>query len=73
MGEKDLPPNPKYYHGMGLKELVEYCRSHSGNPRALFSKDMIAQMIDYAGNPLNYPSAKEMANPNIKWPLPPKK
>ncbi|GAI59896.1 unnamed protein product [marine sediment metagenome] len=71
MGEKDLPPNPKYYHGMGIKELVKYCDSHPGTPRALFSRDMIAQMIDYAGNPQGYPSAKEMANGNIKWPLSP--
>jgi len=56
---------------MGIKELVKYCDTHSENSRALFSKDMIAQIIDYAGNPQGYPSAKEMANGNIKWPIPP--
>jgi len=67
MGEKDLPPKPKYYHGMGIKELVRYWDMHCETPRALFHKDMIAQMIDYAGNPPNYPTAKEMANANVKW------
>lgn len=63
MGEKDLPPKPKYYHGMGIKELVEYCSLHYENPRALLSTGMIAQMIAYAGNPQGYPLLK-------KWPMP---
>jgi hypothetical protein len=57
----------KYYSHMNLKELVRYCDVHSETPRALFRKDMIAQMIDSAGNPKDYPTAKEMANADIEW------
>ena len=64
---KELPPKPKYYSEMDLARLVGYCDIHSETPRALFFKDMIAQMIDYAGNPKDYPSAKEMSKADIKW------
>lgn len=67
MGKKDLPPKPKYYHGMDIGILVGYCNLHSETPRALFHKDMVAQMIDYAGNPKDYPTAEEMANAEIEW------
>lgn len=63
--EKNNPS--KYYSGMDLKELVKYCDAHSETPRALFSKNMVAQMIDYAGNPKDFPSAKIMNNADIKW------
>jgi len=67
MGEKDLPPKPKYYPSMDIKRLVGYCDIHSETPRALFHKDMIAQMIDYAGNPEDYPTAEEMFKADIEW------
>jgi len=67
MTEKNLPPKPKYYSGMELEKLVRYCDLHSETPRALFRKDMIAQMIDYAGNPQDFPSAEEMSEAEIEW------
>lgn len=67
MGKKDLSSKPKYYPSMDIEKLVRYCDLHSETPRALFRRDMIAQMIDYAGNPQDYPSAKEMANADIEW------
>ncbi len=64
---KELPPKPKYYPNMNIEELVGYCDLHSETPRALFRKDMIAQMIDYAGNPEDYPTAEEMSKADIEW------
>ncbi len=67
MKEKELSTKPKYYADMELEELVRYCDIHSETDRALFNKDMIAQMIDYAGNPKDYPTAEEMAKASIEW------
>ena len=66
MTEENIP-KAKYYLCMNLKELVGYCDLHSETPRALFRKDMIAQMIAYAGNPEDFPSAKEMNKAHKEW------
>lgn len=65
--EEENTNKSEYYSHMNLQELVKYCDAHSETPRALFSRNMVAQMIDYAGNPLGYPSAKKMNSADIKW------
>lgn len=65
--EDELSSKPKYYLGMTMEQLVGYCDIHSETPLALFRKDMIAQMINYAGNPENYPTAEEMSKSDIEW------
>ena len=44
----------KYYPYMGKDELIGYCDINCETPRALFSREMFAQMVEYAGRPENY-------------------
>lgn len=58
---------PKYYESMNKENLIEYCDIHCETERALFSKEMVAQMIDYAGYPENWSTPDEVAKGNICW------
>lgn len=61
-----LENQAKYYPDMSREELISYCDLHCKTPRALFRRDMIAQMVEYAGNPNEYPKSEEwMAG--IEW------
>lgn len=47
MVNEDVPM--KYYNAMPMEHFLAYCESHSETPRALFSKEQIAQLLDLAG------------------------
>ena len=52
----------KYYPYMGKDELIGYCDINCETPRALFSREMFAQMVEYAGRPENYQAPDEIIN-----------
>ena len=49
-----------FYSYMDKDKLIGYCDSHRETEIALFSREMVAQMIEYAGCPENYPSPDEV-------------
>lgn len=57
---------PKYYSQMDRNALSGYCSIHCKTSRALFSKEMIAQMVEYAGSPEHFSKSEEGID-GIKW------
>lgn len=49
-----------YCVSMKGENLIGYCSEHAQTERAYFSREIIAQMIEYAGRPENYPSPEEV-------------
>ena len=57
----------KYYSHMERNELIDYCDSHCETERALFSREMVAQMIEYASCPEDYSTPDEIINSCIEF------
>lgn len=49
-----------FYSGMEKDELVGYCDIHCETEIALFHQEMVAQMIEYAGCPKDFPKPEEI-------------
>lgn len=63
MPNLELVANNKYrtfYPHMERDELIGYCDLHRKSQRALFSREMIAQMVEYAGCPEDFPNPQEI-------------
>lgn len=50
----------EFYSGMEKDELVGYCNIHCETEIALFSREMVAQMIEYARCPKDFPKPEEI-------------
>lgn len=58
----------KRFYSFNTREgLVGYCELHCQTERALFRKDMVAQMIEYAGRPKSFCSPEEIMNGWKGW------
>lgn len=56
-----------FYSHMDAKELIGYCDIHCETPRALFSKEQVAQMILLAGEPDDWDAPEDFANGIKAW------
>jgi hypothetical protein len=50
-----------FYSGMSKDDLIGYCALHCRTERALFHKDMVAQMVEYAGCPKGFLPPEEIS------------
>ena len=54
----------KYYNGMEKDRFLRYVYEHSKTPRALFNKEMVAQLCELNGD---HEDAEEIANGIKNW------
>ncbi len=55
-----------FYSAMTAERLIGYCDLHCETPRALFGRDMVAQMVLLAGEPEDWDSPEDIAS-GQKW------
>jgi hypothetical protein len=64
-----MTKDKKYYSDMKRNELIGYCGIHCETPMALFSREMVAQMVEYAGCPENFPKPEEIIKGRELYPM----
>lgn len=57
----------KKYHSYNREALTEYCDKHWEDKSLKFSREMVAQMVEYAGRPEGYETPEEIISGNTRF------